>query len=218
MTAAVESLNFQVGVSKEPCAPFKATAKQTGAVTCSVCRICSTAGMELHRFGAQGKRPVCPLCHVCLHLDGAGQRATGVMIWLPEVSQPQLNALVTTLFALVTGPTRLALEPDAQERMRNLYRTMESRVHPVESLFGNTNTLFNATSPLFLAQQISQAGAALKGRLEPEVLSGRLDGLRFLAREAPFSAFIKGAGRVLAKRHPLESWLPRVTGQTEAPQ
>lgn len=208
-----ELAEIQVGVSKEPCVPF-ANYPQNGIETCSCCRVESVAGMEEHNFGKLGRKPICPLCHASLHLDVCGLKNAGVMIWMPELSQAQLNAMVTVIFASITLAGK-NVDPEV-DRMKTLYRTFEGRIQQIEGLFGGRNPLFDGTSPLFLAQQIEQAQLALARAFKPKVIEGRLEGLRFLAHPKPFSAFIRGATTVMQRKFPRDKWnslIPDTVGE-----
>lgn len=40
----------------------------------------------------------CQFCHQCFHLDRVGQMRSGVLIWLPELKQEELNHLARALY------------------------------------------------------------------------------------------------------------------------
>jgi hypothetical protein len=204
---------FQVAVSKETCVPFRKT-PQTGVVACSQCQVESYAGMELHNFGAAGQLPVCPLCHASQHLQAACVQDAGVMIWLPEMSQAELNALVTVIFASVQQAR--GKDDGEVEHLKSLYRNLDKRTEQLVALFGQRNDVFDATSPQFMAQLIAQTSATLGlTGVSSAVISERLDGLRFLAQPKAFAAFIRGAARVLEEQFPRATWFPESTARPE---
>ena len=51
---------------------------------------------------------VCTFCEMCLALDRAGPTAESVLIWLPEMTQAELNNLVRALYVAKASNTPLA--------------------------------------------------------------------------------------------------------------
>lgn len=72
----------------------------------------------------------CPLCHQCHHLGMAGIRRAGVMIWLPEISQSQLNNLCRAIFVAVKNAG------EHEQTARSLYFSLESRAGILEQELG----------------------------------------------------------------------------------
>lgn len=208
---------LQPSVSMSSCAPF-GLYMQNGRVECALCHMESVDGMEEHKFEGIGTRSVCPICHCSLHLDIAGQKNAGIMIWAPEFSQAEVNSLVSIIFAAVF--LRNTVPEGTLATMMNVYRTLESRAQRVEEFFGGKNGMFNARDPLFLAQQIQHARAALHSqKLSSTEFGERLDGLRFLAVPSAFKKYIRGVAHVLTKRHPIEEWaslVPDFTPEQES--
>lgn len=196
----------QVDCSNSVCHPFRSK-KQSGEMTCVLCGVSSSVSMEFHVFADLGRCEICPLCHASQHLDAAGDFKSGVMIWLPEMTQPALNSLVTTIFSSLILGTKGGVPEEDVGRMKTLYRTLESRSQPVSSFLQNTNHMFRADSPLFLAQQICQSRSILSHKVDASTLALRLDGLRFLANATNFKSFFKYTANILKFKY---AQLPKV--------
>jgi len=74
----------------------------------------------------------CPFCVQCFFLEGVGRSdiGGGTLVYLPEMSQNQLNALVHVLFASIVSGN--SYSSDA----KNIYRSLRLRSHPVEQALG----------------------------------------------------------------------------------
>lgn len=73
--------------------------------TCYYCGFRSQEWQEIdhinhdhHDNSESNLRVVCPLCHQCHHLNSANINSGGHLIWLPELSQTELNHLCRVLF------------------------------------------------------------------------------------------------------------------------
>ena len=197
--------DFQVGMSNNRCFPLvEGKFSQTGIVTCSLCSMKSLQGMEQHIFEDNVKKPVCPLCHCALHLDAAKDH--GVMIWLPEMSQGELNSVVSTLFATLINHQNNPTLDDESAKLRTLYKVMVSRTQPLIKLFGAQNPMFDATSPMFLAQQIDSAKKVFAKRFTTQQFKNQINGLRFLANESSFANYYSGVAQYMSKKLPRDSW------------
>ena len=81
--------------------------------TCQGCGWVSKEFQEIHHrdhdhsnFKESNLETLCPLCHQLFHPATASITGGGYMIWLPEISQVELNRLLFPLFAVLkTGPS-----------------------------------------------------------------------------------------------------------------
>lgn len=74
---------------------------------------------------------VCPLCMQCFFIENVNSMGGGgTLIYLPEVSQSDLNGLCHSLFCAIANAT--VHEKTAQD----LYNTLKLRNAPVESAYG----------------------------------------------------------------------------------
>ncbi len=208
--ASASSLALQV--SRAGCLPLGASNVGAGG-RCHCCGLQVAHGMDQHRFSARKDapaQPVCPLCHACLHLDVAGTKAAGIIVWVPELSQVQINLLCALTFtAIVAGLGEHSERMSGLvKKLKTLYRTMESRAAPVEAMLGGKNPLFDPVNPLFFAQLIERARESAPGgaKLSIAEMDRRLDGLRLLPRPKAFTEFIKANAAELLLRYPPEQW------------
>jgi intracellular multiplication protein IcmJ len=72
----------------------------------------------------------CPLCHQCFHLGMAGIRKAGVMVWMPEIPQAELNNLCRAIFVAVQN------SGEHEQAARSLYVSLESRAAVLETELG----------------------------------------------------------------------------------
>jgi len=74
----------------------------------------------------------CPLCAQCQFLDGVGLPSFpgGVLIYTPEISQTELNAMAHVLFQSIFS------EDESASQSKNIYRTMRLRSQLVEKQLG----------------------------------------------------------------------------------
>lgn len=73
--------------------------------TCYYCGFRSEHYQEIHHedgnhqnFSRSNLKVVCPLCHQCHHLNAAELNGGGELIWLPDISQQDLNHFCRHLF------------------------------------------------------------------------------------------------------------------------
>lgn len=97
--------------------------------TCRCCGFKSKKYQEvLHINGVEGDHDpqnlatVCIFCHQCFHLDRVSQMRSGVLVWLPEVSQKQLHHV-----ARATYVARISQGPVSDAARRSLDILMERR-------------------------------------------------------------------------------------------
>lgn len=73
--------------------------------TCQFCGFRSVKFQEIHHinnnhndYRESNLETICPLCHQAFHLSSASITIGGDIIWLPEISQEQLNQLCIAIF------------------------------------------------------------------------------------------------------------------------
>lgn len=105
--------------------------------TCCYCMFRSVKYQHIHHLDDDhgNNKPAnlvtaCPLCHQCHHLGMAGVRKAGVVIWLPEISQPQVNNLCRAIFVAVKNGG------EHEQAARSLYLSLESRAGILEQELG----------------------------------------------------------------------------------
>lgn len=125
----------------------------------------------------------CPICAQCFFLEsiGTGAFGGGVLIYLPEITQNQLNALCNEVFIAIQSKTAQA---NAAE---NILRDLKFRSVDVEKIFGD-----NMSDPAKFGTLM------LTAQLEKTKLDKVLNPLRLLPVRTRFTAFTEKAVEVLA--------------------
>ena len=165
---------------------------------CQACLWKSGRWQEIHHinhnhqdFNESNLATLCPLCHQFFHLATAASTGGGVLIWLPELSQKELNNMCVAIF--------VALKKDKHAMSgaaRSLYGALESRMG-----FVDENIATGASDPGVLAQ-------AMLG-MKREDYARRADflgSLRLLPYASRFQAPIDYWASSQFKDYPLEQW------------
>ena len=119
------------------------------AYTCQACGWISRQWQEIHHrnhdhsdHSEKNLETLCPLCHQVFHLPQAAATNGGTIIWLPEVSQAELNLMCTALFVALRHP-----KGKWAASARAILGIFESRAAVAEDFLGRSN-------PGFLAQSL----------------------------------------------------------------
>lgn len=107
---------------------------------------------------------VCHMCDQCLSLERAGFMGEGLLIWMPEMSQPDLNHLVRALYVGRSSDDAVA------EAAKRGIDALRSRRDDAKRRLGTDD-------PLILATVLGDYATAEEGRSHDE----KLDGIRFLS-------------------------------------
>jgi intracellular multiplication protein IcmJ len=120
----------------------------------------------------------CCFCTQCFFLEsiGKGDYGGGTLIYLPEITQSELNGLCHVLFCAIANATEYRI--DAQ----NIYRTLKMRAKILEQKLGE-----GMSNPSLVGQALVQASADLKTCPSPPWLSS----LRLLPARAKFTKQIE---------------------------
>lgn len=80
--------------------PLKAQAEKVLSRDDFTCRFCGFRSLQYQRVVPHGKNFVtaCGFCEQALSLDRVGMAASGLLIWLPEIAQIELNHLVRAIY------------------------------------------------------------------------------------------------------------------------
>lgn len=114
----------------------------------------------------------CCFCAQCFFIEsvGVGGYGGGTLIYLPELSQTELNSLCHVLFCAITNDT--GYKASAQ----NIYRSFKFRSQVVEEKFGE-----GTSDPAIFGQLIIDSGATA-----PETLDKLFNNIRLLPSRAKF--------------------------------
>ena len=172
--------------------------------TCYFCNFKSNRFQEIHHLNDdhnddrdENLVTICPLCHQTFHLNLVSTTNNGTIVWLPELSQQDLNHLVRALF--------VAMEPDEsndpssqaiQKTALQIYQSIEARAKIMETNFQN-----NSSEP-------GQFGQALLN-LNKETYNKRfefIDHFKLLHRSSRFPVQIRYWKKYVYKDLPLNTW------------
>ena len=100
----------------------------------------------------------CCFCTQCLFLESVGvdEMGGGQVIYLPEMSQPDLDSFCHVLFCAMGNGTGY------QDTAQAIYRSLKFRSQPVENKFGSGTSNPSALGQLFLEYQGSKHAAKIK--------------------------------------------------------
>jgi len=215
-----KNLMLNLSVSSQRCLPGRTSSIEEPR-PCQ-CATCGAPGgqqgqlLEGHIIGKNKRIYLCPYCHVCLHLDIAGRMSAGKIIWLPELSQTELNILCLASFVALrkagvyrkNAPTQVMCE-----QIIRLYKTFEKRSEAVENfLSGNLEKSFltkeTLSSPTFLASLILRAQRDSK--LDAKTLANKVDGLRLLITPQAFDGYVAQVSRLATADYPVVTWMESV--------
>jgi hypothetical protein len=217
---------LNLSVSSQPCLPGKQTpVDEQRPQTCGTCGAPGGPKGELlegHIVGANKRRYLCPLCHACLHLDYAGRMNAGRIVWLPELSQEELNILCLASFVAMRREGVNRNDPKAVAMVKQivrLYQSFEKRAEAVELFLGggaNQSPLPRQalSHPTYVASLIVKAQQDAK--LDARTLAKRVEGLRLLPARKAFERYVAQASRIIASQGPVDQWMSMVEAQLEA--
>ena len=164
--------------------------------TCQGCGWRSERWQEIHHrngdhsdYNLDNLETLCPLCHQVFHLPTAAATSGGSIIWLPEMTQAQLNLICIAIFVAIRD-NRSRWKHPAQA----LFQQFEARKAIMEEQMGSCD-------PGALAQVLI--------KLSPEQYQERqkiISPLRLLPYHTRFQTAIEHWATVDFKRRPPEMW------------
>lgn len=113
----------------------------------------------------------CPFCVQCMFLNvvGKGEEGGGTMIYFPEMSQNELNAVCHVLFCAIDH------ESSYQKYAQNIYRTMSLRSKIIEKVVGE-----KMSDPAIFANSLMNLGKKI------DVTNSHYQGIRLLPSREKF--------------------------------
>lgn len=122
--------------------------------TCRFCGVRANKWMEMHHLDGDHTHNApsnlatgCCFCHQCFHLGIAGTQGGGKIVWLPEISQTDINLLCWAIF------TAISTDNEWAEGAKSLYSTLESRALYLEQSLG-----IGASNPAAWSQELIKLG------------------------------------------------------------
>lgn len=166
---------------------------------CFFCDFTSQKWQEVHHisdnhddYSMSNLATTCPLCHQCHHLGVAGSSGGGKIIWLPEMSQTELNHLCRAIFVASFDDNDTTMGASA----RSILAALESRANFLEQHFAP-----GASDPGLLGQVF----LAFK-KEEYERRGDFLKNIRMLALPGRFQAQTKYWRDTVYRDIPISSW------------
>lgn len=217
---------LNLAVSTQRCIPGKDVLDaEPRPQQCGTCGAPGGAKGELleKHIVAKGKaRYLCPLCHACLHLDIAGRLKAGRIVWLPELSQEQVNLLCLASFVAAgrAGVYRKDADTKAMiDHVMRLYRTFEKRAEAVELFLGGNAAQslmprHTLSTPTHVASLI--VSAQREAKLDARTMARRLEGLRLLPNPRAFDSYVSKVSRLTGSEYPVNSWMQLVKQHLDA--
>lgn len=119
--------------------------------------------------------PLCMQCHFVEHI-GTMDNSGGTLIYMPEITQGQLNGIVHTLFCAIVNATT------QEQSAQNMYNALRLRAKPIEKIYGEGRADPRAFGEMVLNTANSKSARLTKGILKD---------FRVLAKLTSFSDQIK---------------------------
>lgn len=177
---------------------------------------CNKSMLETHYFGKDKSVFLCPLCYSALHLDEAGIENSGVVIWLPEISQEQLNLICLAIFISLKKSSRLGGDEESKkmvEHMVWLYKKFEKRSEPIHTLLAsesksNSKQFQAAGSTAYIANLFVKT--MRDKNMSSREIAEKTKGLKLLPNPEKFKAYIDELSLLSEKEFPVETWMKLV--------
>lgn len=211
---------LSLSVSNKPCRPGRRVV--VTPTTPHRCEVCGAPGgkegaaLEKHLIGTNKFKHVCPICHHCLHLDFAGLHKSGKIIWLPEISQENLNLLCLAMFLVIHKAGVNRNNEDAKAllaHVKRMYASFRKRAEAVETTFGagameSLGPQDYLSEPQHLASLMKYASRV--AGLDERTMASRVQGMRFLPNPAFFDSYTRDVSREVNEKYAVTTWLERV--------
>jgi intracellular multiplication protein IcmJ len=186
-------LDWHAGESDNRYAEIREKVLKRDNYQCAYCNFKSLKYQQLHHLDNDhgNNKPenlvtACALCHQCFHLGLAGVNHSGTIVYIPEISQSDLNSITRAIFIAVHNGG--AHESSA----RTLYDALDSRSAVIEDNFGAGTSNPSSFGQAF----VEMAPEDYKTRQQ------RMPGLRLLAKMQAFGkeiAYWKGDDATFAR-------------------
>lgn len=158
-------------------AAIRKTILERDNYTCRYCNFKSLKYQHVHHVNHDhgNNKPenlvtACPLCHQCAHLGLAGVHNSGVIVYIPEISQADLNNMARACFVAVHNGGK------HETAARDLYTALEKRAEVIEDNFGPGTSSPSAFGQAFVEMRPDEYASR----------KARLPGLRLLPKMQAF--------------------------------
>lgn len=174
--------------------------------TCYYCNFVSQRWQEVHHLNedhtdnAMGNLvTVCPLCHQNHHLNGVSTTNGGKIIWLPELSQQELNYLCRSIFIAMETNTNDESDESKmpfQKMALSIYQAFEGRTIIVDQHFH-----VGGSDPGIFGQVLLNMGSE-----QPNKKNDAMKNFKLLHSPSRFPVQIKYWKNTLFHDIPIETW------------
>ncbi len=140
LNIGAESWNFYNTRRSDPAfKPFAENIFKRDNYRCQFCSFQSKTALEVinldHNYNNNDPHNLltsCPLCQQCLFIEMVGKLDSGggILIYLPEMTQNQLNALCHVLFCSITTTSTY------MDKAHDILNTLRLRSQPIEQQYG----------------------------------------------------------------------------------
>lgn len=218
---------LNLSVSTQPCLPGTSRVQITRPrpLRCETCGSPGGTGgahLEAHIVAKDRVKFLCPLCHMCLHLDYAGRKKAGTVIWLPELTQERINVQCLASFVALRQASLFRTKDETRgivESATRLYTAFERRAESLQTYLGGTavKSLMprqSLSSPSHIASLLVQVQR--ETNFSQKTLAQRVDGLRLLPAPEAFDAYISHCARITSKEFAVQTWAARANSAVQA--
>lgn len=221
-------MEYCLSISRQPCSPLSPVRIPGGS--CAYCGLPGGAlGLEEHKPTPDTKIKLCPICHCGLHLDrlGASPSPMGDIVYLPELTQKQVNLL--WIGFQVTANRQKQLEKQGTEeqlaRIGAIYNRLKAcdadirnRMSTVQNMLkGDSAGSSGQIKPIIPKEELSKpwifAGfmeqilSEVSNTSIPEVeIRRRLSVFKFYPAMGAFDTWVLGVGANFLERFAPEDW------------
>lgn len=164
--------------------------------TCQGCGYRAEKFQEIHHidgdhanYKESNLETLCPLCHQLFHPDTATISGGGFMIWLPELTQKELNQILFPIFWALENE-----DSPIYSMARTFYSQLTNRRSDLESNFGRSDAAAYGQMLLKLNKE------------EYESRYKALAPIKMLANPKEFQLQIDYAGTQYTKKRKIEDW------------
>ncbi|MBF4374371.1 HNH endonuclease [Vibrio anguillarum] len=131
---------------------------QSSTMQCESCHIEMTRGFNIHHKDGDHSNNApsnfsirCRLCHLCEHLGFVGQNNLGVVVYAPNLTQAQLNALQILVFSVrsLIGDTKK--HSSDYEQLKPIHQQLDMLYRNLQSTSATVSRIYNTCDPLHFA-------------------------------------------------------------------
>ncbi|MGH0003763.1 hypothetical protein ACQU0X_27115 [Pseudovibrio ascidiaceicola] len=112
---------------------------------------------DINDYRLENLKTICSFCNLVFNLTYAEKHQEGILIWLPELSQAQLNHVVRSSFLAIVNAQNIwddQIDPRTAAPVREARDACESLMNVLKSRAGKLEQIIGTKSPGELAQAL----------------------------------------------------------------